>query len=712
MMRTHAMVLLLLWGTALSGCGDGHGRDAVCGDGIQQTGEACDGEDLANTTCASLGFTGDDLGCGENCRFDVRTCVGCGNQAVDAGEECDGTELDGQTCGDLGFEGGMLTCSDDCTLRLAYCDGGCGNDVQEVGEDCDGTDLGALTCGVLGHHDGAVACAPDCTPDTAGCGPALMPLGSGCTNDASCLSGSCLTEPEHGLPAGTCTEPCRNLGEGLVCLSTDALCACVDPDCLQRSCLTQCTPGSPNQCRPGYGCVDQGEGYGACQPRCTDDAQCVVTHTCDDTGGSPTLGYCRVPSELCGNAIDDDLDGRADCADNDCNASCPAGEICTNGGDDDGDGLTDCDDGECLWHTHCTGISCTATGPLPTDATLLGESNAQTGSASNMDDWCGSASHLWTGPELIYSLTVTANVRVTVALVDVTADVDLLVLTDGTTWGDCNPRACLTQSTSVGLTDEEVTFDARPGRSYWVVVDGWQSAVATYDLRVTTAPGEICDNGLDEDDDGLVDCADPSCFSDTACTTELDCADTLDNDQDGDVDCADADCSATPWCQATPILTEDFSTWPPAGWVVQDGGLDGFTWQQCTVCPESLATAAGSYAVVSSDLAGPARPLDESLVTPPMDLSTHSAVWLSFTHHFKDLAPANQSDFGLVEVSLDATHWTPIQFWSTTTPARTELVDLSAPLAGQPVAYVRFHYVDGNAWAWYWAIDSVTIKAN
>ncbi len=52
------------------------------------------------------------------------------------------------------------------------------------------------------------------------------------------------------------------------------------------------------------------------------------------------------------------------------------------------------------------------------------------------------------------------------------------------------------------------------------------------------ACGEICDDGLDNDGDGLIDC-DDDC-NDPACPEE--CADLLDNDGDGLIDCFDPDC--------------------------------------------------------------------------------------------------------------------------------------------------------------------------
>jgi hypothetical protein len=58
-----------------------------------------------------------------------------------------------------------------------------------------------------------------------------------------------------------------------------------------------------------------------------------------------------------------------------------------------------------------------------------------------------------------------------------------------------------------------------------------------------------CGNHLDDDHDGLADCADADCFDAQACeaggspeNTEAACRDWLDNDGDGAVDCDDQDC--------------------------------------------------------------------------------------------------------------------------------------------------------------------------
>ncbi len=73
---------------------------------------------------------------------------------------------------------------------------------------------------------------------------------------------------------------------------------------------------------------------------------------------------------------------------------------------------------------------------------------------------------------------------------------------------------------------------------------------------VTPTPKEICFDGDDNDDDGLVDCADPNCSTDTICNitslVEI-CNNKMDDDLDGFVDCKDTDCVNDASCKTTPL---------------------------------------------------------------------------------------------------------------------------------------------------------------
>ena len=57
---------------------------------------------------------------------------------------------------------------------------------------------------------------------------------------------------------------------------------------------------------------------------------------------------------------------------------------------------------------------------------------------------------------------------------------------------------------------------------------------------------EDCTNRIDDDDDGLIDCSDPDCADESACSE--DCTNEIDDDADGLIDCDDPECADDPAC--------------------------------------------------------------------------------------------------------------------------------------------------------------------
>ena len=174
------MSMCLMMTLAFGACGDDKGdEDFICGNGVREGTEECDGADLGGHDCTTLGlgFTGGTLACHSYCLFDTSGCTGgvetCGNGVLDPGEECDGENLGGNTCGDVGnYVGGTLSCNADCTFNTDECQAheDCGNGVIDEGEDCDGDELGGNTCEDVGDYLGGVlACRNDCTFDVSGC---------------------------------------------------------------------------------------------------------------------------------------------------------------------------------------------------------------------------------------------------------------------------------------------------------------------------------------------------------------------------------------------------------------------------------------------------------------------------------------------------------------------------------------------------------------
>ncbi len=168
-------------------------QDEFCGDGIQQTSEACDlGPGNADTaTCTTAcqpnvcgdglqgpaetcddGNTDDDDGCGADCTLET-----CGNGELEASEVCDDGNRDnddacttlcappvcgdgivspslGENCDDANPED-TDACPNDCTESV------CGDGVLEGPEECDEADL---------NGDGTSLCSPECTLNVCGDG--------------------------------------------------------------------------------------------------------------------------------------------------------------------------------------------------------------------------------------------------------------------------------------------------------------------------------------------------------------------------------------------------------------------------------------------------------------------------------------------------------------------------------------------------------------
>ena len=170
----------------------GSPEPVVCGDGVIDGDEECDGSELSNESCVRLGLGPGPLGCKANCQFDLTGCGPselCGNGDIDGAEQCDEGEDNSDTapnacrvnctlasCGDAvvddeeGCDDGSANsdfranaCRSDC--RPAYC----GDGLIDQGEDCDSDKLGRATCAREGYSGGVLGCTEACTFDTSGC---------------------------------------------------------------------------------------------------------------------------------------------------------------------------------------------------------------------------------------------------------------------------------------------------------------------------------------------------------------------------------------------------------------------------------------------------------------------------------------------------------------------------------------------------------------
>ena len=264
----------------------------------------------------------------------------------------------------------------------------------------------------------------------------------------------------------------------------------------------------------------------------------------------------------------------------------PLPENCGDGWDNDGDGLSDCDDPDCAGDPACsTPGACSPDYPL-TEGASDSWGNGDTGSTDAIDQY-GCVGWDESGPEYTYSYTAGIDGQATVSIEEVadtllevlfgpSEDLDIFIL-DGS--GACEPSACVTYG------DTSVTWAVTAGSEWFIVVDGYGGDVSPYDLELSGAgvpTTEVaCDDGLDDDADGLVDCDDPDCAAAVSCAgecvpgLELTCgdSDSFANDGAGSTDNID-EYSCTSWGEDGPEFTYLFQ---PVSDATVDVSLSGMS---------------------------------------------------------------------------------------------------------------------------------------
>ncbi|MFT5777284.1 MAG: hypothetical protein ACI837_000215 [Crocinitomicaceae bacterium] len=169
----------------------------------------------------------------------------------------------------------------------------------------------------------------------------------------------------------------------------------------------------------------------------------------------------------------------------------------------------------------------------------------------------------------------------------------------------------------------------------------------------------------------------------------------------------------TPIVGAQVLFTENFDAGIGA-WTVTDFLSDGNTWFGTTAGYGGGGTNfldGTEFAMVDSDADGNGTEMIEDLTSGAFDATLFGpTVILTFDHYFRFL---NTSDTGLVEVYDGAAWQTVATFVGASLGAWNapdqQIIDVSA--FANANMQIRFHYNDGNVWAWYWAVDNVVVSA-
>ena len=502
--------------------------------------------------------------------------------------------------GDAGSGGVCLTdpqCVDDDACTTDRCLGGScvhtprdDDDDGHVAEQCFGDDCNDLnpnahpglpeTCGDGSDNDcnGVIDCFDPACFGVPDCGCVPSPGGENCQNqlDDDCdMTVDCNDADCQGTPACGCAPSesgkCSNgfdddCGGGTDC--QDADCAS-DPVCQCQSQIEQCSGGGDEDCDLLVDCNDP-DCFGifpcACVPPgvpevCNDgsDNDCDGKVDCADfdCNQSPACSACT--AEQCTDGKDNNCNGAIDCADIECffhPACAPKPEICNNGLDDDNDTLVDCLDPDCANNPFCVlqQSNCLSPKLITGTGSYFGDT---TGHLNTEEGTCGGGAG-----EAVFYFVLSAPSRVHLDSVGTSFDSTLYVRK-----GSCE------HGQEIGCDDDSggnawaaaLGFTLLYPGTYYVFLDGYtvdpnlgpNEGPFQLNVEIVANPPELCQNGIDDDGDHYVDCADPECTSAPGCLLcnggappgpefgIAACTDGKDNDCDGQIDCADEDCSAS-----------------------------------------------------------------------------------------------------------------------------------------------------------------------
>ncbi|WP_206079475.1 hypothetical protein [Polyangium spumosum] len=191
-------------------------------------------------------------------------------------------------------------------------------------------------------------------------------------------------------------------------------------------------------------------------------------------------------------------------------SGCVPKELCGDFKDNDQDGLTDCADDVCFMEAACLD-SCHAPKALSVPGWFSGDTSGRP------DTLAASCSPV-TGREAIFEVVIPQDGMLT-ATVSSWSGVDFSVSLRATCGDPESEIACNNEGDPFGGKGDKVSLEVVQGQKLYVIVDGAAGGSGYFDLNVDMPqPESFCFDFWDDDQDGYVDCDDPTmCQGTFAC---------------------------------------------------------------------------------------------------------------------------------------------------------------------------------------------------
>ena len=475
----------------------------------------------------------------------------CGDGVIDTelGEQCDGRNVGGYTCQDVDPNtlGGVLRChnpghENECKFDLSTCERPtCGNNIAEAGEQCDGYDLKGESCIGMGHDAGTLKCyGPDdenpCTYDESGClnspycGDGYVDVSEGEECDGTSLNGE--TCQSLGFLGGNlfCTSDCEfDTGD------------CQEPVCGNdlREADEVCDGGDLN----GENCITMG--YLEGELECAEDCLSFDESGCS---GHPVCGDGVIE----GNEV--------------CDGGALGGESCVTRGYLEGS-LACAEDCKSFDESGCSGTSnCVVDYPLGAlpDGVPVNVDGDLSGATDDNSTSCNTFGIIGSVDQVV-QFTLPMGGDVTVQYEFGMMAMSVIALFNAAN-ENCDDEELACEDASM---DGQIFYEGLSSGSYFLIVEdaSFMGGGGPYSLVLTATVSEdpeICDNSIDDNGNGLIDCEDSAhCCGEAHCSSDPDYC-NLDA----------STCTSDASCQGGICFREEDTGWP-AGFCTSDCGNTG-----------------------------------------------------------------------------------------------------------------------------------------